>query len=241
MAYVSLDEAVQIVERRTGVDITVPQLIRLAAMGRFLLCVLLNCRCYSPSARLRNEAADLAKHGRLTDVDPSGKGAVEAATVEAYGAFVIPPRHAFDFQTDDEVLISVVSSPDGNDTFCPSVRRRRDQLQALLPHLEDLISSINEAKEQSSGQAATNPPASPPEQLPRAKLQRKALIEKHLRKWESIDRDLKDAASNGLSGVAKLGGGFWDEEAALLWARERGKIRADESEALRSVLHRLGG
>jgi len=146
VAYVSLDEAAQIIDRRTGVDVTVPQLIRLAAMGRFSLCVLLNCRCYSPSARLKKESAEIAKFGRLSISDPSGQADMEAAIVDAYGVFVLPPRHAFDFQNDDEVLVSMVFSLDGKDTFVPSVRRRRDQLQAYLPHLEALVASINEAK-----------------------------------------------------------------------------------------------
>lgn len=199
MAYVSLDEAVQIVERRTGVDITVPQLIRLAAMGRLMLCVLLNCRCYSPSTRARNESADLAKHGRLTDFDASGKTAVEAATVEAYGLFILPPRHAFDFQTDDEVLVSWVSSLDGKDTFCPSVRRRRDQLQAFLPHIETLISSINESKGQPDEKVA---PIEAPKPVQRSAAQDAAVLEA-IRQTGAEPTELPPYA-RGKSGIKKV-------------------------------------
>jgi hypothetical protein len=55
-------------------------------------------------------------------------------------------------------------------------------------------------------------------------MKRSALIQEHRTHWPSIEGDLKDANSNGLS-MAKAGTRGWDETRALAWARSRGKLK----------------
>jgi hypothetical protein len=56
-------------------------------------------------------------------------------------------------------------------------------------------------------------------------LKRNALISAHVREWPTIERDLRDASANGLSARAKDGKpGYWSEDEALAWAKERGKL-----------------
>ena len=56
-------------------------------------------------------------------------------------------------------------------------------------------------------------------------LKRAALIEKHLKNWPSIERDLRDGHKNGLSEAAKTSKhGFWWEAGAIEWARARNKL-----------------
>lgn len=55
-----------------------------------------------------------------------------------------------------------------------------------------------------------------------------ALIRLYEREWRTIESDLRHAAENGLSAVAKgATRGMWNEQAALTWARQRGKLRTN--------------
>lgn len=69
---------------------------------------------------------------------------------------------------------------------------------------------------------------------------RSALTSKHRRDWVTIERDLKDAASNGLS-VAKAGNRDWKEDVALDWARAKGKLKSTETLAcpLEQAMHNM--
>ncbi|MCM8597293.1 MAG: hypothetical protein NFW04_01335 [Candidatus Accumulibacter sp.] len=63
-------------------------------------------------------------------------------------------------------------------------------------------------------------------------LKRQAFIDTFQRIWPTIGGDLRDAARNGLSEVAKhRKHGFWCVEPALNWAKQRGKIQRDEADA----------
>lgn len=74
-------------------------------------------------------------------------------------------------------------------------------------------------------------------------VKRAALIERNRRRWLSIERDLKDASSNGLSTAAKADtAGFWWEGDALKWAEARNKVEAPAAPVnLASVVHRMAG
>lgn len=55
-------------------------------------------------------------------------------------------------------------------------------------------------------------------------LKKKALKAKHQAQWLTFERDFQDASENGLSAAAKAPGhGYWYEERALIWAKQRGK------------------
>lgn len=75
------------------------------------------------------------------------------------------------------------------------------------------------------------------------RVKREALIDRNVRRWPTIERDLKDGSSNALSASAKADGiGFWWEGDALKWAEARGKLTApDAAASLASVMHRLHG
>jgi len=67
-----------------------------------------------------------------------------------------------------------------------------------------------------------------------ATLKRGALIRQYAQRWPTIERDLRDAAENGLSQAARAARhGYWDEASALRWARDRGKL--EESIASQGV------
>ena len=56
-------------------------------------------------------------------------------------------------------------------------------------------------------------------------LKKSALIKKYLRVWMTIESDLTHSNKNGLSKAAKASGyGQWLEQAALAWAKQKGKI-----------------
>lgn len=57
-------------------------------------------------------------------------------------------------------------------------------------------------------------------------VKRGALIDRYRVRWPTIERDLRDAASNGLSAEARADKmGYWHEEAAKAWAERKGKLR----------------
>ena len=141
MPYVTLLEASQIVKNETGIDITVPQLIRAGAMQHLLLCVLLDVKCYSPTHRIRREK-------RALELDPDYWSNFpidridDADVVDAYGLFVLPPRHVFAYQTKETVRVDSVASLDGLDIYFPGVDVSRDALQITMPHLDAFIRHI---------------------------------------------------------------------------------------------------
>ncbi|MDI1260248.1 hypothetical protein [Aquabacterium sp.] len=70
------------------------------------------------------------------------------------------------------------------------------------------------------------------------RIKRNALIEANRSRWATVERDLKDAAKNGLSGCAKADGkGWWWEGAAVRWAEDRGKFKSFNANHL---IHRIG-
>jgi hypothetical protein len=75
------------------------------------------------------------------------------------------------------------------------------------------------------------------------RVKRAALIADNERRWRTIERDLKDAATNGLREAAKCADGFgwWWEGSAIEWARERAKVRdaAPGLAGVTSTIHRM--
>lgn len=157
MPYVTLLEASQIVKNETGIDITVPQLIRAGAMQHLMLCVLLDVKCYSPTHRIRREK-------RALELDPDYWSNCpidridDADVVDAYGLFVLPPRHVFAYQTKETVRVDSVASLDGLDIYFPGVDVSRDALQITMPHLDAFIKHIKATQATASRvEAATEP------------------------------------------------------------------------------------
>ena len=67
-----------------------------------------------------------------------------------------------------------------------------------------------------------------------------ALIAQHKHEWPTIEGDLKDASSNGLSKAAKAGKRDWIGEAAVQWARSKNKlILPKETTSLTDVMRTL--
>lgn len=145
MPYVTLREAAEIVERETGIDITVLQLLRAGAVQNLPLCVLLDTQCYSPTHRVRREKLAF-------ESDPDYWKKTRPGTdenldvVNAYGLFVLPPRHVFAYQMNESVRVESVTSLDGQDIYFPGVTRARDDLQITLPDLTKFIDGIKAAK-----------------------------------------------------------------------------------------------
>lgn len=141
MPYVTLPEAVQIIQSKTGIDISMPQLIRVAAVNSLPLCVLLDVKCYSPTHSIRREKKN-------EELEPNYREKRETNAkndtdeVYAYGLFILPPRHVFSYQTKNTVRIDYVSSLDGQDTYCPGLDVSRDALQLTLKHLDMFITYV---------------------------------------------------------------------------------------------------
>ena len=154
MPYVTLSEAAEIVERETGIDITVLQLLRAGAVQNLPLCVLLDTQCYSPTHRVRREKLALD-----SDPDywkkPQPVADDNLDVVNAYGLFMLPPRHVFAYQMSESVRVETVTSLDGQDIYFPGVTRTRDELQITLPHLTKFIAGIGAAKQDAEPQAVT--------------------------------------------------------------------------------------
>lgn len=98
-----------------------------------------------------------------------------------------------------------------------------------------------------SAQDIINSKMPEPVQHEKAVVKRCALIERHIRRWPSIERDLRDGAENGLSAAARAESrGWWDEEAALRWAEARGKLEGAArttaaASSLEGFMHRIKG
>ena len=95
-----------------------------------------------------------------------------------------------------------------------------------------------------SGFPAYSPPEAAPPEAARDRgrcLQRRELISQNFPRWRSIERDLQDAATNGLTRAAWTGSrGFWWEGDVLDWARARGKLK-EAPEGLPRIVHRMKG
>jgi hypothetical protein len=66
-------------------------------------------------------------------------------------------------------------------------------------------------------------------------LKRDTLISTHVHEWPTIERDLKDANTNGLGKAAKVPDqhGMWFVEKARIWAIQRGKLHTVDTAAVR--------
>lgn len=93
--------------------------------------------------------------------------------------------------------------------------------------------------------AATTPKAtSEPTPDRGRRVKRGALIADNVRRWPTIERDLKDAATNGLSEAARDSAvGWWWEGSAIEWARARAKVQdiASGLAGVTSTIYRLKG
>ncbi len=69
---------------------------------------------------------------------------------------------------------------------------------------------------------------------------KQALIDAHIHQWPAIKRDIKDAARNGLA-AARAGSRGWREDAALTWARTKGRLTsvAKPADNLTQAMHNL--
>ena len=76
---------------------------------------------------------------------------------------------------------------------------------------------------------------------PSFSMTRAAMIAQHQASWPSIEADIKDAASNGLS-QAKAGAREWNESVALDWARAKNKlVNASTNTVLVNSMHNIVG
>ena len=71
-------------------------------------------------------------------------------------------------------------------------------------------------------------------------MKKAAMIEQHKHEWPTIEGDMRDAATNGLS-TAKAGVRDWDKTAALAWAQAKGKLKSASkpADALTQAMHSL--
>jgi hypothetical protein len=78
--------------------------------------------------------------------------------------------------------------------------------------------------------------------VPKLGMSRSGLVKAHLHEWPTMERDMKDASTNGLAAAGKTGSRHWDEAAALQWARAKGKLKGNAvnpGDALAQSVHRM--
>lgn len=83
------------------------------------------------------------------------------------------------------------------------------------------------------GDLQSLPPVSKARTEPGAIMSRTGLIAAHKHHWTNIDADLKGASTNGLAIAAKAGKRNWFENAALAWARSKGRLTDDDKPVAR--------
>jgi hypothetical protein len=74
-------------------------------------------------------------------------------------------------------------------------------------------------------------------------IKREVLVSENVARWRTIERDIQDASTNGLSEAAKAEKfGFWYEADAIKWAEARGKYVRSQGVpgGFASVFHRMG-
>jgi hypothetical protein len=149
MSYFTLDEAADWLTRRLGgaevlgSPVTAAQMLRYGIHGHLPLCIALDVRCYSPTTKARNEtAARIADPDGWFRHDVSGQAAMEAATVDVVGFFVVPLRTLFAFEARDEVMVEFVTSLDGANSYKPFERITRTRLRVMVKHLTDFATGI---------------------------------------------------------------------------------------------------
>lgn len=98
-----------------GEEVTEVQILRAGIAGHLLICVPLDTHCYSPSLK---------------------------ANADAFGLFVVPPRHLFALEAQPTVRLRMVSSLDGKQVFFPFEEVRRDMLRVHDGHLSDFADRI---------------------------------------------------------------------------------------------------
>ncbi len=98
-----------------------------------------------------------------------------------------------------------------------------DELLSLSPREADnLAESLAGRLLRYQGSAQAPKPAADTAQM--FCVTKAAMVHLHRQHWPSIERDLSNAASNGLV-RAKAGSRGWDEDTALAWARANKKLR----------------
>jgi hypothetical protein len=207
MSYFTLDEAAEWLTRRLGgaevlgAPVTATQILRFGIHGHLLVCVALDTRCYSPTTKLRNEAA-----ARLADPegwfkgDTSGRKAVDAATVEAYGFFVVPPRTLFGFEAQEIVSLRFVTSLDGANSYLPYEEIGRDRLRVMHEHLSQFADGVKLAAQSPGG------------------------AEKQVKQWSEAEKKAMRAALDAgqkQAAVGKLHGITGERVAQLAGLRDR--------------------
>lgn len=204
------------------------------------------------SELLRHDLKEAEKH-RLADFTPKLKCVVVAVSKlsSAPQEFVASPATALALIHSD---LTKYAAPEGPRMRIPSARDFLDQIQR---HKDEAIfrdewirenarlsaRAHQSATTEQNKQAAGEPLESGTDRGRRVK--RAALIANNLRRWPTIERDLKDAAANGLSEAARdlEANGWWWEGSALEWARSRSKVQeASQSwDGLPSFVHRAKG
>ena len=235
--YVTLQEASEIVQIETGIDITILQLIRAGVVQNLPLCVLLNLRCHSPTQQIRREQKEEQEDPDYRRKQPVRRGEA-AETVHIRGLYRLGFDNIFDYQTKESVRVNSVVSLDGQDIYYPGVDVNRDAIQIMMPYLNAFIAHIKEtqtAQQQTAPVTDTAPAQTTATPAPVAAddapekqvdaMKKAALIAKLEHEWSSIEADISDATRNGLKAAHTGKHGEWDADKARAWAVSKGKIK----------------
>lgn len=145
MTRYTLEEAALVLESQLGAEhkiagrFTAAQVLRAGSDGRLLITVPLDLRCYSPTAFARGASHE------------------EASQSEAFGWFVVPPRHLFALEVADQVKLQMVTSLDGRDIFFPFVSIGAASLRVMEPHLQAFAESLRAGEDRIAEQPGLAP------------------------------------------------------------------------------------
>jgi hypothetical protein len=164
------------------------------------------------------------------DIDKAIKKEAKLKELRSELAYLKAPL-LHDFQaatTEPPALAAPDESNQPADTAMPALASKADGVTespaAALPGTRPQTERTQTEPEAPETQAATAGGAlSSFATTPICKLKKSALVKKHAFNWPTVGRDIDNNTRNGLA-IAKLGGGFYDEAAAINWATEKGKI-----------------
>lgn len=124
MSYLTLAEAAQYVQQKSGVEIEPAALLRAGVLGH---------------VRIVGAFSGLMRNLNLHEDE------------DVLGLLLIPQRHLLEIETDGEAAIKGAFSLDGKTAYSPQVTRTREQLSILLSELDRIMPYVTGAAAETSG------------------------------------------------------------------------------------------
>ena len=178
----------------------------------------------------------LGRYGELAfDRPPPSDLLFVYAGFKEFGAISLTNTSARAVDASTQSSSTEATTTEGLELKESRLREAKAALEPLVAELRE-ISTLDSVPSQESIEKSTVEDRG-------RRLKRRVLIAEHTNRWPTVERDLKDAAENGLSAAARTDEfGWWWEGSAVAWARAFGKFEdpADTPWAgVQGTIHRL--